>query len=169
MNAVWFAVFLIPFCIVWVALKACISPSLSSSLCSHVIPVSPSPLFPFSPSRLCPPFPFCLPSPVWSRVAAISHTVYSVSLGPYGFDHLIIERQCPLFMFKVDINIFIENQSNSLTLWILCCYKWQKRLFAKCSHFRGFITFKKERVQVKIKLTDLLKGMFLHIRKCFPF
>lgn len=40
---------------------------------------------------------------------------------------------------------------------------------AKCSHFRGFIAFKEERVQVKIKLTCLLKGMFLHARKCFSF
>jgi hypothetical protein len=40
---------------------------------------------------------------------------------------------------------------------------------AKCSHFRGFITFKKEKVQVKMKLTDLLKGMFLHTRKYFSF
>lgn len=107
-----------------------LNPFLHSLSCSKGLHTSKSfflsvltcnPNISFSPSFRSPPlpclsFPFSPPLPIWSRVAAISHTVYSVSLSPYGFDHLIIERQCPLFMSKVDINIFIENQSNSLTL-----------------------------------------------------
>ena len=131
------AVFLTPFCIVCTPLRAFLL-SVSSSLCSCTLWISPSSsLSPYVSLSCLPAFPLP-PLAVWSWVAAAPQTPYSVFLNPYGFDHLIIEIQCLLFTSKADINIFIENQSNSLTLWILCCCKWQKRPSCQVQSFQRF-------------------------------
>lgn len=96
--------------------------SLSSSdvfllLCAHVhsqylVSSSPLPLLSLT---------------VWSWVAADLYTRSACLPQPPRFECLIIEMQCPFFTSKVDINIFIENWSNSLTVWILRCCEWQRR------------------------------------------
>lgn len=103
--------------------------SLSSSevfvlLCAHVhsqylVSSSPLPLLSLT---------------VWSWVAADLYTHSACLPQPPRFKCLIIEMQCPFFTSKVDINIFIENWSNSLTVWILRCCEWQRRPCQVPSH-----------------------------------
>lgn len=171
MRAVWFGDFSIPVWIVWVPLKACISWGLSSSPCSgscsltlsfsqslHLsVSLSLSLSFSFSPQ----PHSLCLelsginsthPSPSAPVDLIVSLLKYSVLCS-----HL---RQILTFLLETKVIHLLYEFSPAVND--------TRDPLAKCSHFRGFITFKKKRVQVQMRLTDLLKGMILHTRKSFP-
>lgn len=163
MGAVWFAVFSVPFCTVRVPLKVCVSWIflLLDALLSLNLSPSPSlPLFLFlSPSPHSP-----APSGTeWHQL----HTLSSPS-APVDLIISLLKYSVLCSHLWQILTFLLETKVIHLLCEFSSAVNDRRDPLAKCSHFRGFITFKKKRVQVKMKLTDLLKGMILYTRKSFP-
>lgn len=139
--------------------------NLSSARCSYLVSISlPVPLsLCFSFSLPLPTAPLSLSGTEWHQL----HTLSSPS-APVDLIISLLKYSVLCSHLWQILTFLLETKVIHLLCEFSSAVNDRRDPLAKCSHFRGFITFKKKRVQVKMKLTDLLKGMILYTRKSFP-